>query len=338
MEYNDTLMNIGVMSPLADPIVAEIFKDETIGGLAAESFINAVLSEGGEVFGEVTKLVAQRPEKALGQRGCIIDVYAVSNLNNKAIIEAQLYFDPTILQRDLLEASYLFRDSTQPGTSAAEMVRRLPIIYAINILGNDRNCRTDNRELLQPIHNTYDKPPHKIALSQFAAFDIQLPYFNEEKINFDSPLYCWCYLLYEMHFHKKSIGEVFTMEAMVKDFFTQDRGAKQFVTNYTAAVANPAMEREYRDWLKLTIRENGIIADAVAEKDKIIAEKDAQINRIAAEKDAQIDRIAAEKDRIAAEKDRIAAEKDRIAAEKDRIAAEKDARIAELERLLNTQK
>jgi hypothetical protein len=48
-----------MMSPLADPVVEEIYKDEHVAGLAAGSFIGAVLSECGEVFG--TEVYAMEP-------------------------------------------------------------------------------------------------------------------------------------------------------------------------------------------------------------------------------------------------------------------------------------
>jgi hypothetical protein len=49
-------IDIDLMSPLADPVVEEIYKDESVAGLAAESFIGAVLSECGETFGAVLEV------------------------------------------------------------------------------------------------------------------------------------------------------------------------------------------------------------------------------------------------------------------------------------------
>jgi hypothetical protein len=46
-------IEISAMSPLADPVVEKIYKDENVAGLAAESFIDAVLSECGEALGTV---------------------------------------------------------------------------------------------------------------------------------------------------------------------------------------------------------------------------------------------------------------------------------------------
>jgi hypothetical protein len=80
----------GAMSPLADPVVEAIYKDEAAAGLAAESFIDAVLSECGETFGTVVELTPQKRHTQLGSRGCFIDVVARSDANRIAAQEVQL--------------------------------------------------------------------------------------------------------------------------------------------------------------------------------------------------------------------------------------------------------
>ena len=69
-------ISIGILSPLADPVVEEIYKDEVVAGLAAESLIGAVLAECGERFGKVIELTPQKKESQLGNRSCYIDVFA----------------------------------------------------------------------------------------------------------------------------------------------------------------------------------------------------------------------------------------------------------------------
>jgi hypothetical protein len=43
--------------------------------------------------------------------------------------------------------------------------------------------------------------------------------------DFSSPLYCWCRLLYEMHFNKRLPEEVYVMEPRIKEFAGSDAGA-----------------------------------------------------------------------------------------------------------------
>jgi hypothetical protein len=252
----------GALSPLADPVVEEIYKDESVAGLAAESFIGAVLAECGEKFGTVIELTPQKRYTQLDRRGCYIDVLAKSDAGSIAAQEIQLYFDPAILQRNLLGASYSYIGSTHKGTTTAEMAALMPNVSAINIFGHIKNCRADNKELLQPIHFVYDKPPRDIAIKQFAAFNIQLPHFPKAPENYANPLYCWCKLLYEMHFNKKLPKEVFDMEPRIREFTESNAGAAQFISRYGEVTASPVVQQAYQDWVLADFREASIMKGA----------------------------------------------------------------------------
>jgi hypothetical protein len=250
------------MSPLADPVVEEIYKNESVAGLAAESFISAVLSECGERFGTVVELAPQKRQTRLGSRGCYIDVLAKSDTGKLVAQEIQLYFDPSILQRNLLEASHLYVSGARKGTTAIKMASEMPNISAINIFGHINNCRKDNVELLQPIHFVYDKEPREVALKQFAAFNIQLPHFPKAAEDYSNPLYCWCKLLYEMHFNKKLPKEVFDMEPRIREFTENNAGAAQFISRYGEVTASPDVQQAYQDWILADFREMSIIQGA----------------------------------------------------------------------------
>ncbi|MDR1110363.1 MAG: Rpn family recombination-promoting nuclease/putative transposase [Deltaproteobacteria bacterium] len=126
------------------------------------------------------------------RRGCRVDIVAKNDAGEITIFEVQLYHDKDILRRNLLEVSHIFTGTARKGTTPAEMASEMPKITVINIFGSERNCRDDNRELLQPIAFSFRKTPCHAALDDYQAFNIQLPYFPEEPEDYSGPLYCWC--------------------------------------------------------------------------------------------------------------------------------------------------
>jgi len=263
----------GAMSPLANPVVEEIFKSEATGGLAAGSFIGAVLAECGETFGTIVKLSPEYRQSQLGNRRSIVDVRAESDTGRIASEEVQLYFEPSIFERNLLAASYSFVDAARIGASSSEMASEMPKVSAINILGHIDNCRSDNREILQPISFRYDKEPCVVAADEFAAYNIQLPYFPEAAEDYDNPLYCWCKLFYEMHYNHRFPEEVCSMEPKIKAFVEGDAGASQYVSRYSEVTADATVKQAYRDWVLADFRERGIIRGAQLQASRAIAKK-----------------------------------------------------------------
>jgi predicted transposase/invertase (TIGR01784 family) len=247
------------MSPLADPVVDELFKNRQVAGLAASSLINAVLAPCGEKFGDVTSLTVQQYVSRLSRRGCRIDIVARNDAGEIAIFEVQLYHDKDILRRNLLEASHIFTGTARKGTTPAEMASEMPKIIVINIFGSERNCRDDNRELLQPISFSFRKTPSRAALDDYQVFNIQLPYFPEEPEDYSDPFYCWCKLLHEMHFNSRLPEEIFAMEPRLRKFVDDDRGAGQFVNRYSEVISSPEVQEAFKAWIS-DFHDNSVLA------------------------------------------------------------------------------
>ncbi|MDR1204811.1 MAG: hypothetical protein LBL26_04930 [Peptococcaceae bacterium] len=188
---------------------------------------------------------------------------------------------------------------------------------AINIFGDERNCRKDNKELLQPIHFVYDKEPRDVALKQFAAFNLQLPWLLKAPADFSNSLYCWCRLWYEMHFNKKLPKEVFELLPEIKKFVENDAGAAQFVARYDEASASPAVRQAYQDWILADFRERSMRQGA---RDEGMKEERAIWQSVVADKDVVI------------------ADKDMVIADKDAALAEQAALIAALRAQLDERK
>ncbi|MDR1085932.1 MAG: PD-(D/E)XK nuclease family transposase [Deltaproteobacteria bacterium] len=209
----------------------------------------------------------------LGNRACYVDVMAENDANGLSFLEVQLYFDPAILQRNLLMASYLIRGTANAGTKTEEMAKEMPRILAINIFGNAYNCRKKNKELSQPIRFFYEKEPREVALNQFTVINVQLPYLPSARKDFTNHLYCWCFLLFHMHFNKKMPLEVYAMEPKIKEFVNRDPGAEQFVDRYGQVAASPEARKAYHDWMIAEFRERSLLLGA----EKIGIEKGIEI-------------------------------------------------------------
>jgi hypothetical protein len=112
-------------------------------------------------------------------------------------------------------------------------------------------------------------------MTQFAVFNIQLPHFPKAPENYASPLYCWCKLLYEMHFNKILPEEVYSMEPKIREFTSSNAGAAQFVSRYGEVAASPAVQQAYQDWVLADFREasvmKGVRMEGVEEGIEIVA-------------------------------------------------------------------
>ncbi|MDR1109801.1 MAG: Rpn family recombination-promoting nuclease/putative transposase [Deltaproteobacteria bacterium] len=179
-----------LLSPLADPVVTELYKNLEVGGKAAQDFISAVLGECGLEFGKIVRLSPQRKLSHVDSRSFYVDVYAESDAGVTVIYEVQLYFDKSFVDRTVLQTSYFFAEKMEPGIKTTELSDKAPTIYVISILGDERNCRTSNKELLQPYYITSQKKPPELATRHFGLFYVQLPYLPLAKADYANKFYC----------------------------------------------------------------------------------------------------------------------------------------------------
>jgi hypothetical protein len=91
-DNQDEKAEVIFMSPLADPVADELFKNEQVAGLAAKSFINAVIAPSKEKFGNIASLTVQQYVSKLFKRGCRIDVVAKSDSGKIAVFGSSALF------------------------------------------------------------------------------------------------------------------------------------------------------------------------------------------------------------------------------------------------------
>ena len=248
------------LSPLADPVINAIFANAQVSGLAAESFIKAVIESdddesNGKLNGKIISVIPQTSFTDPINRGCRVDVYVESDSNERIIFEINIYPDRTIIQRDFLAASHIFRSSSVKGDTAVQMAARMPRTVFINILTD--NIRDDNSDIVQPVKVMFTKAPIRTAMPKFSIYNIQLPQVQETKPNFSNGLYCWCYTLYTAHKENKSIQEVLQMTPELASYAEREPGYLQFCQRYGLVAADPDTRHEYFLWYMNRLREEG---------------------------------------------------------------------------------
>jgi predicted transposase/invertase (TIGR01784 family) len=210
MKKNDLFM-----SPLADPVVGAIFSGMEQAGLAAESLVGSILSEGGYTLGKVIDVVPQKYYKTYpDKRGCRVDVYVYTAEGEKVIVEVQLLPEP-ILTRNVFEASQVIAASISSGTDPETMKELMPRIIVVNILNFD--LRADNEDFIQPIGLLYAKPPHTVAEEHLLIYNVQLPRFRRQVHDLTKPLDAWLYLLDTANQRDISLEEVIEMEPILRE-------------------------------------------------------------------------------------------------------------------------
>jgi hypothetical protein len=165
-----------------------------------------------------------------------------------------------MFQRNLFAASRIFSASSNPGTDPAEMAADLPYVIAINIL--DFNVREDNKDYFQPVKLLYTKPPHRVAIPQWAVYNIQLPRFREHAPDFNDALDCWLYAMDEANQKNLTIQEVIDMTPELQTFMNSDKGFQQYCAQYRRVASDPKTQDEYYRWINEQMRQRGMIAAA----------------------------------------------------------------------------
>ena len=258
MSYDDLDPNLN-LSPLADPVVSAIFANAQVSGLAAESLIRAIINSDDEsnnkLNGKIVSVVPQSSFSDPFNRGCRVDVYVETDNNERIIIEINIYPDRTIIHRDFLAASHIFRSSSVKGDTAIQMAARMPRTVFINVLTD--NIRNDNKDIVQPVKVMFTKAPVRSAMPQFSIYNIQLPQVQESKPDFNSDLYCWCYTLYTAHKENISIQEVLQMTPELASYAEREPGYFQFCERYGLVAADPDTRHEYFLWYMNQLREEG---------------------------------------------------------------------------------
>jgi hypothetical protein len=282
------------LSTLADPTWGAIFANENVAGNIAESLTKAVVSDIIGSFGKIRKVVPQSRSGLPGDRGSRVDIEVVTDANEIVIYELQVLYDRAMPKRNILAASHRIFDSVAPGIPIAELPERIPKIILINILCY--NVRDDNTDIVQPSRTLYTKAPNTVADDTITRFDVQLPRFlklvEDNKVDYKNALHCWLMLFWKSHELRKKPEEVLRMYPQLKEFAEANTGYGDYCRRYNLVAGDRGTLSQYAMWLSDAIsyqsvidsaREDealkweGVLAEALADKDAALADKDAEI-------------------------------------------------------------
>ena len=250
-------------SPFDDPVVSACFANVETAGKAVQSFGNSVTQKDGITIAEVTSVTPQAYSTIPGERGTRVDVNSKTTTNQNLIIEVNMYTDKTIPQRNFLAAAQIITSTSAANTTHSQMAKNMPFIIVINIL--DYRIRTDNDDWFQPAKFVYAKPPHTIALPQYATYDIIIPAFRAAKPEWDNDLYCWVYTLVKAHDERKTVKEVVDMVTELKTFAHNNEGFRQFAERYEFVSTSEELRNDFLNWQRELMRQHGML-EAAEEK------------------------------------------------------------------------
>jgi hypothetical protein len=168
-------------SPFADPVVSAVFNSVETAGRAIQSLGNSVTECDGIVIADVISVTPQSYTKLPEFRGTRVDVKSKTSANQELICEVNMYANSSIHYRNFLTAANLIVNTSQEGTTAAEMARNVPQIIFINIL--DFIIRKDNPDWLQPSKFFYTKPPVNVAFPKINIYDIELRTWTKKTVH-----------------------------------------------------------------------------------------------------------------------------------------------------------
>ena len=237
------------LPPLADPVNAEIFRSVESAGLAMHELLNDVLDHSGDR--RISDIMAITPQKHLPSaqsRSYIIDVFAKTVDNEVAIYELTLAKQLIVVDRSFIYAEQALTKDAPTGTTWNDLAKVLPKrVIMLNILNFEH--RMGDFDFHQIAEMTYRQPPRELASDRFITHNIELPKFRKVEVDFNVPLHCWLYMLCQAQDNGLTLEGVVAMEPRLTEFAKRP-GVRQYMTQYAAATASPAVRDEYYTWVK----------------------------------------------------------------------------------------
>ena len=194
-------------TPLSDPVLAAIFQDVEVSGLAMRSLLNATLEDSGDMLvGDVISVTPQRVHSGTGMRGYRIDVEAKTASGEIALVEVQLTIFASTIERALLYAEQSLGSYAKRGATLTEAASGMPRVIVVNIL---EKALRKSGGFHQVVELLYREAPYERATDRLEIHNLELSKYRKlEDVELRKPLHCWLTAICRSQDSKTSLEEV----------------------------------------------------------------------------------------------------------------------------------
>ena len=165
--------------PLADPVIAFIFRSVEAGGEAMLGLANAVLEDSGDKpIRAIISIHPQKQQVAIGGRWFRLDVLAETIDNEIVVLEVQIDKQRFFNTRSMVYALDSLQQRIERGDLWDAIALKLPRVISINLLNFE--LRKNGINFHQIIEAVYREEPREVAEHHHVTHNIE--YQNKNKI------------------------------------------------------------------------------------------------------------------------------------------------------------
>ena len=260
------------LKPLADPVIAFIFRSVEAGGDAMRGLANAILEDSNDKpISNILSIQPQRYQTGTGGRWYRLDVLAETEDNEIVLLEVQLKKQSIFNTRSMVYAMEPLQWRIEKGDDWDTIAQKMPRVISINLLNFE--VRKNGINFHQVIEPVYREEPREVAEDHHIVHNIELPKFKKITPDFTNPLHLWLTAICRAQDENKTLWEVVNMEPELKTFQETNPPFSQFVNGYDIANADDETRRQYDRWrlemgfhqIELNIRKAEGKAEGIAE-------------------------------------------------------------------------
>ena len=236
------------VKPLADPVIAFIFRSVEAGGNAMLGLVNAVLEDSGDrPISNIISIQPQKQQTGPGERKFRLDVLAETVDNEIVLLEVQIDKQRFFNTRSMVYAMDSLQSRIGKGDTWDDIALNMPRVISINML--NFNLRKNGVNFHQIIEPVYREEPREVAECHHITHNIELPKFRRLVPDWGNPLHLWLTAICRSHDQNKTLREVVDMEPALQAYENTDQSFAQFINGYGLANADEETRRQHNSWM-----------------------------------------------------------------------------------------